>query len=208
MAAWLSSFILGRPGYEVSFEVQPEAMNVTEQSLVSLNRNLAGDLKKSVFRQGIPTVTINASYLTINQRNQFMSLIGLSDTFLSFQIRDDLVNNEQDTSTDTTHVTLQNNSIIRLDKLLNTGGFSTIITVTGVYTSAVMGGSGTNYYTSGSYARSTGIITLGSALAGANTVVYIYYTYTGWLVNLDTLNWQAQGGWSDRLSYSFQLTAA
>ncbi len=203
MAAWLSSFILGRPGYEVSFEVQPEAMNVTEQSLVSLNRNLAGDLKKSVFRQGIPTVTINASYLTINQRNQFMSLIGLSDTFLSFQIRDDLVNNEQDTSTDTTHVTLQNNSIIRLDKLLNTGGFSTIITVTGVYTSAVMGGSGTNYYT-----RSTGIITLGSALAGANTVVYIYYTYTGWLVNLDTLNWQAQGGWSDRLSYSFQLTAA
>lgn len=221
--AWLTSFLLGRPGYEYSFDINPEAMSIDESALTVMHRNLAGDLKKSVFKSSIPTIKINSSYLAVAQRNQFASLVGIQDTFLSFQTRDDWqVLSERNLPTDTTHVKIQNNSATRLSAALVAAGFSSIITINSVSTvpnvvaGPTFGGggfggsgySGPDYFAGGSYADASRIITLGTSLPSATQYVYVTYTYTGWLVNLDMLSHQIQGGWLDRFTYNFQLTGA
>lgn len=70
---------------------------------------------------------------------------------------------ERQTSTDTTHVT----------------AFHTpMVTVTGVWLGSDPNRLATNYFTGGSFNTATGVITLGTALPGANTEVLIDYEYT------------------------------
>jgi hypothetical protein len=221
--AWLSQFLLGRPGYEFSFDINPEGMSIDEMALTVMQRNLAGDLKKSVLKTSIPTIKISSSYLALTQRNQFASLVGIQDTFLSFQTRDDWqVIAERNLPQSTTTVVIQNNSATRLSAALVAAGFPGIITINSVsVVPNVLAGplfgaggfgaggfSGPDYFAGGSYADATRTITLGTSLPTATQYVYVTYTYTGWLVNLDTLSHQIQGGWLDRFSYDFQLTGA
>ena len=79
-----TTFILGRPGYEYEFQVPPGAMTIDESGIISLQRDLAGNLHKSTLKNNVPTIKINSNYLMPQQRNQFNSLIAVSDTFLSF----------------------------------------------------------------------------------------------------------------------------
>ena len=206
--SWLSQFSLGRPGYEYSFDINPEGMSIEDGAIAIRQRNLAGDVKKSVLKVYAPTIKINSSYLAIGQRNQFSTLANISDTFLSFLTRDDWqVILERNISTDTTHVTLPNSSITKLDKIFDAIGANPNITnVNSVTTTA--DGSGTNYANGGSFDRTNSIVHLGSALAGANTVVYVTYTYKGWLVDMEKLVHAIQGGWVDRFQYDFQLVGA
>ena len=221
--AWLSSFLLGRPGYEYSFDINPEAMSIDEAALTVIHRNLAGDLKKSVLKNSMPMIKINSSYLSLDQRNKFASLVGVNDTFLSFQTRDDWqMVAERDLPTDTQHVTLQNNSATRLSAALVAAGFSGVITINSVSTvpnvvaGPTFGGggfgdggfSGPDYFAGGSYEDATRVVTLGTSLPSASQYVYVTYTYKGWLVNLDALSHQIRGGWLDRFTYDFQLTGA
>jgi hypothetical protein len=204
--AWLSQFLLGRPGLEFSFDFNPEAMTIDEGPLAVYHRNLAGDMKKSVIKNIIPVIKINSSFLTLAQRNQFASLAAISDTFLSFQTRDDWqVIAERNLPSDTTHVTIQNNSITRLSAALVAAGASGIITINSVTTAPY---TGTNYFTGGSYADATRIVTLGSALSSSTNPVYVTYTYKGWLVNMEKLSHAINGGWVDRFTYDFVLTGA
>lgn len=221
--SWISQFLFGRPGYEYQFDVNPEGMSIDEQALTVMHRNLAGDLKKSVLKNSMPTIRINSSYLTLTQRNQFASLVGVQDTFLSFQTRDDWqMLSERNLPTDTTHVTIQNNSATRLSAALVAAGFSGIITINSVGTvpaavaGPLFGGggfgdggfSGPDYFLGGSYNDATRVVTLGTSLPSASQYVYVSYTYKGWLVNLENLSHQVQGGWMDRFMYDFQLTGA
>ena len=221
--AWLSQFLLGRPGYEISFDVNPEAMSIDEMPLEALRRNIAGDLKKAVLKTSIPTIQIDSSYLTLAQRNQIASLAGISDTFLSFQVRDDLqVISERNLPTDTTHVKIQNNSATRLSAALVAASFTGIITINSVaqvpnviagntYGSGGFGDagfSGPDFFAGGSYDDATRTVTLGTSLPSASNPVYVSYTYKGWLVSLDKFSHSIRGGWLDRFNYSFQLIGA
>lgn len=223
--AWLSQFLLGRPGLEYSFEVNPEAMTLSIENVEALQYNLAGDLKQSVLKVRVPTIRVNSSYLTLTQRNQFDSLVGVSDTFLSFRCRDDFqVIDESVTIVDTTHLKLANSSATRLSAALVAGGFASVITVqtpfkrgTGTGEPFGSGGFGDGGFGSGgeafdpgtiSYDDATRIITMSNALPETDTPVLVSYLYAGWLVKLRAFNHSAQGGWVDRFKYDFELIGA
>lgn len=229
--SWLSPFLLGRPGYEFSFENPPNGMSIDEQSISVRHQNLAGQLRKSSITNIVPTIKINSSFLSLAQRNQFASLAAISDTFLSFQVRDDLqVVAEYDLSTDATHVQIQDNSITRLDSILVSLGFPGTITINNVYSvpsyplnsqfsfggfgdgglgTGTGGSSSADYFPGGSYDSVNKIITLGIPLPSpAQQFVYVYYTYKGWLVNLDNMKHSNKSGSIDRYAYDFQLVGA
>ena len=204
--AWLT-FKLGRPGAEVEFTVNPAGMDVDESPIAGRRRNIAGDLKKSVVKSSAPTVRINSNYLSLTQRNQFASMAGYNDTLLSFMVRDDLqIVLEKNLPTDVNTVVVQNNSATRLAAALVAAGAAGSITVTGVFTTT--DGSGTNYFTGGSYAEATRTITLGTPLADAAVPVYVTYTYKGWLVDMERITTRSEGGWVDRFTYDFSLVGA
>jgi hypothetical protein len=220
---WLTSFLLGRPGFEYSFDLNPEAMTIDEMPLGVLQRNLAGDMKKSIIKTSIPTIKINSSFLQLPQRNSFASLAGISDTFLSFQTRDDWqVVSERNLSTDASHVVIQNNSATKLSAALVAAGFTGIITINSVATvpnivaGPTFGGggfgqggySGPDYFAGGSYDDSSRTVTLGTSLPVASEYVYVTYTYKGWLVNMEKFSHSVQGGWQDRFKYDTQLIGA
>ena len=203
--AWLSQFKLGIPGEEVSFELNPAAMSLTEGPVMVINENLSADILKDIPKNYRPTAQINSNYLTLTQKNQFINLACLPQ-FLSFQYRDDNSFVEQDTPDSLSAVTLRGNSITLLDKALNDIGGAANITITGVYTK--FGLTGTNYYSGGSYDRDTRAITLGAPLATAQYGVFVAYTYLGWLCNIRAINTTAQGGWVDRFQYDFSIEGA
>lgn len=218
---WLNSFLLGRPGFEFQFEAGPDSMSLEVGPLASYGRNLAGDLKKAVTKTSIPVIKLNSNFLSFTQRNQFASLAGIRDSFLSFQCRDDFSEiAEQNLPTDSTHVTIQNNSATKLSAALVAAGFSGVITITSVATipnvqaGNTFGGggfgdigfSGPDYFAGGSYNDQTRVVTLGSTIPDPTKSVYVTYTYKGWLVDMQKFSHSVQGGWLDRFKYDFQLT--
>lgn len=220
---WLNQFLLGRPCSEYLFEINPEALSIEESGIVVVQRNLAGDLKKSTLKVSAPTIKVNSSFLSLLQRNQFNSLVGVADTFLSFQTRDDWEQLFDLASTiDSTHFKLQNSSALRLSKALVQAGCSSIITITDI--EQVAGGSagyGGGGFGGGPYGGGGGfdpgvityddltyIVTITNPIPDISMPVYISYVYKGWLVSLDKLGHKAQGGWLDRFTYDFQLTGA
>lgn len=215
-----TSFLLGRPGSEYTFNVPPEAMTIEEQGVVVLQRNLAGDLKKSTLKTSAPVIKIRSSYLLLPQRNQFASLVGIDDTFLSFQCRNDWQQIDAlVTVLSTTTFRIPNTSATRLSAALVTGGYSSIITINSVATFPAAGfgegGFGFGPFDSldfdpgtMTYDDLTRIVTMENPLPSTDVRLLATYTYTGWLVNLDTINNAWQGGWLDRSSYDFQLTGA
>lgn len=223
---FLSSFKLGRPGSEYEFEYNPEGMAIDEMPIASLQRNLAGDLKKSVIKNSAPTIRVNSNFLSPTQRDQFASLVGITDTFLSFITNDEdgpwQMFSERNKVTDLSHVTIQNNSATKLSQKLVEAGASGIITILGVaqvpnvVAGPVFGGggfgeggfSGPDFFTGGSYNDLTRVVTLGTALPAGTEYVYVSYSYTGWLVNMERLAHSARGGWVDRFMYDFALTGA
>ena len=198
---WLSQFKLGVPGSEYTFDVNPNTMNMADGPVMVLNENLAANYRKDIIKNFRPTASINSNYLTLAQKNAFINLACLT-SFLSFQTRDDMSFLELDTPDSTTSITLRSNSITLLDKSLNDIGGSPNLTITGIFDN--IGLTGTNYYTGGSYARATRVITPGTPLPNVNDV-YVTYTYLGWLCNIKVINSVAQGGWVDLHTYDFQI---
>ena len=112
-------------------------------------------------------------------------------------MRSDLaIIDEQDTSSDTTHITLTNSC-------------ATGITITGVYLTTDPNHAGTNYFTGGSFNSTTKVITLGSALPNANTSVLVQYGYTGQSVTIEQLVMTAMQGQSQNyFTANIQLQGA
>lgn len=220
-----TSFLLGRPGSEYTFEVPPGAMTIAPTAIKSLQRNLAGDLRKSILKTDVPMIQINSNSLSLEQRNQFASLIGVADSFLSFICRDDWqVTNDLVSIIDLTHVQLSNNSALKLSAAYVQLGLASLITIVtpfatgsgpafglGPFGGGPFGiGSGGGIFDPGavSYADATRIITLTNPLPSANLSIYVTYTYPGWLVEMTSMSHKAQGGWLDRFTYDISLQGA
>lgn len=199
--AWLTTFLLGRPGYEVAFDVPPAGMQIQRAQIASTKRVLSGRLKKRTFRTDFPTITLNGTFYTAEQQDRMASLLTVTDSFLSFMVRDGFTTYlEQNFPANVgTTVTLQENSATLLSAALVAASAAGSITIIGVYDNPA--GTGTNYFTSGSYADATRIITLGTPLLTA-AACYVTYQYKGWLVNMSELGVQAQGGWVDVMPYN------
>lgn len=207
MSGWLTQFKLGRPGSEISFDINPEAIDIDEGPVDVVTRNLAGDLKRSIIKTSAPTIHISSSYLMKSQRDQFASMAGITDTHLSFQCRDDFQNVlEQQYPLTVSVLSLQNTSATRLSAALVAAGASPSVTILGVYDNVA--GTGTNYFTGGSYSSATRSVTLGIPLSGTTNPVYVTYSYTGWLVVMKRMPHSYQGGWVDRGTYDFELAGA
>ena len=203
--AWIQ-FLLGRPGAELTFGINPSAFSVQDGNIVVSQRNIEGDLKKSIIKQCVPSIKLSSTYMTKAERDAFVSLLNIDDTFLSFQTRDDWqILKEKNIATSTTLVSIKNSSITQLDAALIAAGAAGQVTINGVYDNPA--GTGTNYFTGGSYAGNTRVITLGTPTV-AGTALYVDYTFKGWLVDIESLGYNAEGGWIDRFTYDFQLIGA
>jgi len=204
---WLNQFLLGRPGFEYAFDINPEALDIVEQPIDVITRNVAGHLKRSIIKTSAVSIKLSLSFLLKTQRDQFASLAGISDTFLSFKTRDDWkMLAEYNIPASTTSVIIQQTSATKLSQALVAAGAAASITIDGVFLNPA--GTGTNYWTGGSYNSSTFTITLGTPLPIATPAVFVSYTYTGWLVMMKSLSHKIQGGWVDRFQYDFELTGA
>ena len=203
--AWIN-FKLGRPGAELTFALNPAAFSVQDANIVVRQRNIEGDLKKSIVKQSVPSISLSSNNFTKAERDAFVSLLNIDDTMLSFQTRDDWqMLKEKNIATSTTLVSIKNSSITQLDAALIAAGADGQVTINGVYDNPA--GTGTNYYSGGSYAGATRVITLGTPTV-AGTALYVDYTFKGWLVDIEALNYSAEGGWVDRFNYDFQLIGA
>ena len=200
--AWIA-FKLGRPGAELTFSLNPAGLSITDGNIKVVHRNLEGDLRKSVIKAGLPTIGINSNYFTKVERDLFVSLLNITDSFLSFQLRDDWkMLKEKNTPSDVSTVRIQNSSITKLDEALIAAGATGQITINKVYDNPA--GTGVDYYAGGSFHAATRTITLGTPLA-AVVPVYVDYTYKGLLVDFEALTYSAEGGWVDRFNYDFQF---
>lgn len=206
--AWLTNFLLGRPGYEYAFSVNPGTVDIDEAPIAAVNRLLNGDLKKGILKASAPSIRIASNFLPLAERDKLASVMGLTDTLLSFQVRDDWTRYlEYNLSATTTTVQLQNSSMARLDAALTGLGKSALIQILGVF--ANPDGSGTNYYSVGStYSGSNRTVTVATAFPSANTGVYVSYTYKGWLVDMTKNTSKAQAGFVDTFGYDIQLDGA
>jgi hypothetical protein len=198
---WLTQFLLGRPGSEYTFEINPQGMQIDDSAIVVRQRNLAGDLKKSTLKTSLPTIRINSDYLTLAQRNQFHSLIGIADTFLSFKTRDDWTQYTDKASVVTTsQFKLNNSSALRLSKELTALGLTSTVAISTVTSYA---GYSTGAIT---YSDASFNVNVANAVNTTTAAVYVTYTYNGWLVDMQKISTSYRGGSGDYSSYDFELT--
>jgi len=203
--AW-TTFLLGRPGYEYSFLYNPKAIKIDDGQVAIDNEMLNGDMKTWVQKTSRPVVRINSDYFPLADQNTIRSMLAITDTYLSFQVRTDWTQSlEYDIPISATQVLIQNNSASRLAAALVNAGFASSITITGVFDNPA--GTGTNYYTAGgggSFSAATRTVTLGSALANI-VPVYVTYTYTGWLMRMKKTPFNTEGGRVDIFQYDLTL---
>jgi hypothetical protein len=198
--AWLTSFKLGRPGYEVEFNVNPLAIQIGDQQISAVRRNISGGLRKAVLRTSAPTIRINSNYLDMIQRNQLSSLLMVTDSFLSFIPRDDFwVLHEKNYSLSSTTVQIQENSATKLSALVSGN-----IQIQYVRFYPIEGEQ--DYYAGGSYDNATRIVTCGSSISGPGYAMYVSYIFSGWLVSMERFDHSGQAGWMDRFTYDITLT--
>ena len=215
MAGWKTSFLLGRPGAEYSFDYAPGVMPITRNQISADNRVLSGKLKSWIFRTEFTEITLNGTFFTMAQADLMSSLLTVTDTLLSFKVRDSFtLSGELDyVSGAGTTVPIQENSATLLSTALVAASSASSITITGVFSTAAL--TGTNYWYAngvdgahGTYADATRIITLGLAMT-PYAAAYVTYQYTGWLVKMNSINFTPQGGNVDITKYSdWQLIGA
>lgn len=179
---------LGSPTKEIELTVANGVypiwpFGVTAGQVAAKVDNLVGEGMLSLHNKFKPRLRITLEACSPAMRDAIMSLY--SKKQLSFIYAENwAIYSEEVRTATTTTLTLPTNSHVRLDKAYNALSGAAIISNFAVY--AVDHGfgtpGGTNYYTSGSYARATGVITLGSSPGAAGTLVYVSYTYTGALV--------------------------
>jgi len=193
--AWYSQFYLGRPGSELTFDINPNTLEIRPAQISAKKRTISGHLRKWVFRTSFPTISLQSNYFTFAEYCAMQSLLTVSDTMLSFKVRDDLQTIlEICYQTDSMTVPIRENSATLLSAALVAAGAAGSLTINGIYDNAA--GTGTNYYSGGSYADATGIITLGTPLPTVFPC-YCTYSYSGWLVEMSEIGGQFIGGQVD-----------
>ena len=194
--AWKTSFALGISGSELSLVGKVLNIVIEEKNIAVDSRNVAGDKRRSILKMLVPTISLDLAALTDAMVARLRGLRA-SQAVLNFICDGGMnVTDLVLTSTSTIAVTLPNTSCSG-------------ITIAGVYLATDTGRSGTNYYTTGSFNSATGIITLGSALPGANTQVVVDWTFTGRSVLMNTFTpIPHQGQFSNLWSAKVELEGA
>jgi hypothetical protein len=197
--AW-SIFQLGRPGNEITFDINPNTLEIRPAQIAATARTLSGHLRKWVFRTNYPTITMNSDWFTVADYNAMQSLLAITDTMLSFKIRDGDLQTIAEIcyQTDQNTVPIRENSQTLLSAALVAAGAAGSLTINRVNDNPTdaYANTGTDYYAGGSYADATGIITLGTPLL-LSTPVYVTYSYTGYLVSMEEIGAQFIGGQVD-----------
>ena len=194
---WISQFLLGRPGNELTFNINPNAIDIRAAQIAAKKRTLSGHLRKWVFRTSFPTITLESDFFRFQDLNAMQSLLAVADTMLSFKVRDGDLQTVMEIcyQTDALTVPIRENSAVLLSAALVAAGAPGSITINGVYDNPA--GTGTNYYTGGSYDDASCTITLGTPLIVATTPVYVTYSYSGYLVEMSEIGAQFIGGQVD-----------
>ena len=178
--AWVT-FKIGKISEEKSLTFQVVTWDISHSDIETSARNLSGDTRKTKFKVNVPSIKLTGAKLTLADYNLLYSMKSRA-IILNFQCRNDwAIVDEQNTSTDTTHLTLLNTC-------------ATGITITGVWLLTDPTHAGTNYFTGGSYNATTRVVTLGASLPGATTAVLVNYTYTGHAVTIDSMAIKAMQG--------------
>ena len=131
-----------------------------------LQRNVAGDFKRTILKQNVPIIVIQAARMPLVTFKRMMGFYQSKEA-MNFLTSDSMGVTDQLEISQTSGVVY----------LTNTG--CTGITIQGVYLRADVYRTGTNYYTGGSFVESTLKITLGTPLPGPNEPVWIDYDFTG-----------------------------
>ncbi len=165
--SWNNNFKLGLLGSELDFPCQVSDISVDEGNVQMENRNLAGAMMRSYLRQNVPTISLTLMKVS----DELMSILrGLQASLapLNFIFNTSLVMKYlPGTSATTTSIVIPLTS-------------ATGVVITGVFLQSDYTQVGTNYYSGGSsYDSATGTITLASSLPGANTDVFVNYSFTG-----------------------------
>lgn len=166
--SWFPIFRLGPSGGEIDFVCQVSDIQVTEDNVETEMRNLAGANLKSYLRANVPSITLTVARLPDAAAaiiRGFQSALSA----LNFVFNSSLaVKYLMGTSATATTIVIPPTS-------------ATGIVITGVFLQSDTAQTGTEYYTgAGSgFDASTGTITLHTALPGANTDVWVNYTFTG-----------------------------
>lgn len=164
---WNNSFKLGLPGAELDFPCQVLNIDVAEGNIEVMQRTLAGRAKKSYLRTNVPTLTLQLARLTDSLLSVLRGLQQATSP-LNFIYNNTLaIKYQTAVSQSTTSVVIPLNS-------------ASGVTITGVFLQTDVAQSGTNYYSGGStYDPTTGTLTLATPLPGANTAVWVNYTFSG-----------------------------
>lgn len=189
--SWYPIFRLGPAGGEIDFPCRVSEVQIEENNVEVIQRNLSGAMLKSYLRQNVPTLTLQLALIP-DSLAFVMRGFQSSLKVLNFLYNRTLaVKYLMATSASTLSVVIPPTS-------------ATGMTITGVFLQTDYYQTGTNYFTGGSFASSTGTITLGSALPGANTDVWVNYTFTGlscWIkVNLRPHHGAYSGYWEGTLT--------
>lgn len=165
--SWHPFFRLGPSGGERDFVCQVLDIQTDEANVELEQNNLAGATLRSYLRQNKPQITLTLARIS---DDDLAILRGFKAALapLNFLYNSSLaVKYLMATAETTTRVVIP---------LSSASG----VTITGVFLQSDYAQSGTNYYSGGStFDAATGIITLASALPGANTDVWVNYSFTG-----------------------------
>ncbi len=165
--SWFNVPRLGLSGGEIDLICQVLDVDGTQDNIEVEQRNLSGGLLKSYARQNVPSITLTLALVPD-------SLLAVLRGFCAAL----------------KPLNFLHNSTLALNYLMATSAsVSSVVipptsasgvTITGVFLQSDSLQSGTNYYSGGSsFDATTGTITLASALPGANTDVWVNYSYTG-----------------------------
>lgn len=76
---WLSQFVLGRPGYEIAFDINPNQADIKMSRIAADNRVLSGRAKSWVFRTSRPIITLSSGWFTVADFNAMQSLLAITE---------------------------------------------------------------------------------------------------------------------------------
>ena len=193
---WLSSFLLGRPGAELSFTINPSQVDIEESQIAAEDRVLSGRLRKWVFRTSVPTITLQSDFFSFADFCAMKSLLAVTDTMLSFRIRNGDITTTAEICypSGATSLPIRENSQVLLSAALVAAGGASVIVISAIYDNPA--GTGTNYWTGGSYDDASYVITPGTPLPTASPY-YVSYAYPGYLVSMSAIKAQFLGGQID-----------
>jgi len=171
--AWIKTTI-GLYTDQKTLLYNPGNFTFQEPELVSDLRNTLGDLIRNGNSKISASIQVRYDAINFTELNKILSIANVNYNYIYIKCFD--ASSPYLQIIDERRISITSGSV----KLRRSS--RRWIAIDGVWLASDTTHVGTNYYTGGSYADDTQIITLGSVLPSANEQVIINYTYCGWKV--------------------------